>query len=90
MVLRGKRVAVLPPAAYGGHTDANEAWVAGVLTLGCTPPAGATGAAALVISEAGRERWEECAAIMTYEGHLPRVEAEYMAWVDLQRGNTTI
>lgn len=32
--LRGKRVAVLPPAAYGGHKDVNEAWVAGVLAVG--------------------------------------------------------
>ncbi len=40
-VLRGRRVAVLPPAAYGGHTDVNEAWVAGVLTLSGMPPAGA-------------------------------------------------
>jgi hypothetical protein len=31
--LRGKRVAVLPPAAYGGHKDVNEAWVAGALTI---------------------------------------------------------
>jgi DNA primase len=31
--LRGKRVAVLPPEAYGGHKDVNEAWVAGTLTV---------------------------------------------------------
>ena len=27
--LRGKRVAVLPAAAYGGHKDVNETWMAG-------------------------------------------------------------
>ncbi len=85
-VLRGKRVAVLPPAAYGGHTDANEAWVAGVLTHSGMPPVGATSAAALALPEGCREEWEERAAIMTYEGHLPRVETEYMAWVGLQHG----
>lgn len=25
--LRGKQVAFLPPEAYGGHKDVNEAWV---------------------------------------------------------------
>ncbi len=75
-VLRGKRVAVLPPAAYGGHTDANEAWVAGVLTLSGTPPAGATGAAALAIPEGCREQWEGRAAIMEWEGRLSRAAAD--------------
>src|SRR5262245_50652630 len=39
--LRGKRVAVLPAAAYGGHKDVNEAWVAGTLAVDpwCTPAA---------------------------------------------------
>jgi hypothetical protein len=32
--LRGKQVAVLPPEAYGGHNDVNEAWVAGTLAVG--------------------------------------------------------
>ncbi len=85
-VLRGKRVAVLPPAAYGGHTDVNEAWVAGVLTLSGMTPAGATGAAGLAVPEGCREQWEERAAIMMYEGHLPRAKAEYMAWACLQHG----
>ena len=31
--LRGKMVAFLPPEAYGGHKDANEAWVAGALNI---------------------------------------------------------
>ena len=36
-VLRGKRVAFLPPEAYGGHKDASEAWAAGVLQVGEWP-----------------------------------------------------
>jgi len=31
--LRGKVVAFLPPEAYGGRKDVNEAWMAGVLNL---------------------------------------------------------
>lgn len=31
--LRGKRVAVLEPAAYGGYKDVNEAWMAGGLPI---------------------------------------------------------
>ena len=31
--LRGKQVAVLPPEAYGGHKDVNEAWVTGTLVV---------------------------------------------------------
>ncbi len=84
-VLRGKRVAVLPPAAYGGHTDANEAWVAGVLTLSGTPPAGATGAAALAVPEGYREQWEERAAIMEWDGRLSRAAAECLAWAALSQ-----
>ena len=38
--LRGKRVAVLPPPAYGGHKDVNEAWVAGTLAVSAWPAAG--------------------------------------------------
>ena len=69
--------------AYGGHTDANEAWVAGVLTLSGTPPAGATGAAVLAVPEDCREQWEERAAIMEWDGHMPRAAAERLAWVIL-------
>ncbi len=36
-VLRGKRVAFLPPEAYGGHKDASEAWAAGALRVGEWP-----------------------------------------------------
>src|SRR5947208_11171411 len=35
--LRGKRVAVLPPAAYGGCKDVSEAWTAGVLAVDAGP-----------------------------------------------------
>ena len=39
--LRGKRVAVLPPEAYGGDKDVSEAWVAGVLRVNAGPAAAA-------------------------------------------------
>src|SRR2546425_8963349 len=39
--LRGKRVAVLPPAAYGRYKDVSEAWAAGVLTVDAGPAAAA-------------------------------------------------
>jgi hypothetical protein len=40
--LRGKQVAAVPAAAYGGCKDVSEAWAAGVLTVGVGPatPAG--------------------------------------------------
>ena len=41
--LRGKRVAGLEPAAYGGHKDVNEAWVAGTLAVSAWPAAAAEG-----------------------------------------------
>ena len=31
------RIAHLPPNAYGGHKDANDAWVAGLLNIGAWP-----------------------------------------------------
>ena len=37
--LRGKQVAVLEPAAYGGYKDVNEAWLAGVLGVSTANPA---------------------------------------------------
>ena len=61
--LRGKRVAVLPAAAYGGCKDASEAWVAGALALGGGPAAaGMGGAAALQRPEDLQELWQERAA----------------------------
>jgi DNA primase len=34
LTLRGKQVSILPPAAYGGAKDANDAWTLGMLDLG--------------------------------------------------------
>ena len=76
--LRGKRVAVLPVAAYGGYKDVNEAWAAGVLAIGDGPGTG------LEVPEDWREVWEERVAIMVADGTLPRVEAERLAWEGLQ------
>jgi hypothetical protein len=85
-VLRGKQVTKLPSAAYGDYNDVNEAWVAGVLVLSGGPLPGAAGGVIPAVSAAFQERWEERVAIMMYEGHLPRAEAEHLAWVSLQRG----
>jgi len=38
----------------------------------------------LAVSEDLQELWAERAAIMTYEGTVPRVEAERWVWVPLQ------
>ncbi len=81
--LRGKRVAGLPPEAYGGHKDVSAAWAAGVLVVGTWPAAAAAGGAALAVPEELREAWEERVAIMM-DGGLPRAEAERLAWEGLQ------
>jgi hypothetical protein len=82
--LRGKQVAVLPPAAYGGHKDASEAWTAGVLAVGGGPGAAGMGdAAALALSEDLQELWQERAAIIAADGHVPYAEAERLAWACL-------
>ena len=80
--LRGKRVAVLPPEAYGGCKDVSEAWAAGVLTVD-TRPAAAAGEAVAVPEEL-REAWAERVAIMTADGGVPRADAERLAWEGLQ------
>jgi len=77
--LRGKRVGVVPPAAYGGYKDASAAWAAGVLAIGVGPAAAAAGGEALAVPEELCEAWAERAAIMAYEGKLPRTEAERLA-----------
>jgi DNA primase len=82
--LRGKRVAVLEPAAYGGHKDVSEAWVAGVLMVDVGPAPAATGGEGLVIPQHLREPWAERVAIMVTDGGLPRAEAERLAWAGLQ------
>ena len=82
--LRGKRVAVLPPEAYGGHKDVNEAWVAGTLAVGAwSPPAEATGAQLAVPADL-HEVWEERVAIMLADGHLLPADAARLAWEGLQ------
>ena len=79
--LRGKQVAVLPAAAYGGCKDVNEAWVAGALVLGGGPAAaGMGGAAAPEIPEQLQELWEERAAIIAADSHVAPTEAERLAW----------
>ena len=75
--LRGKRVAGLPAAAYGGYKDVSEAWAAGVLARGDGP------GAVPEVPEDWREVWEERVAIMVADGTLPRVEAERLAWEGL-------
>ncbi len=61
---RGKRVAGLPAAAYGGHKDASEAWMAGALTTGAWPAAAGDGAAWREMPEDLREAWAERITIM--------------------------
>jgi hypothetical protein len=81
--LRGKRVAVLPTAAYGGCKDVSEAWATGVLTVG-TGSVAAPGGEALAVPQHQREFWTERVAIMVIDGGLPREDAERLAWVGLQ------
>jgi hypothetical protein len=82
--LRGKRVAVLPPEAYGGYKDVSEVWVAGTLAVdACSTPAAATGARTAVPVDL-HEVWEERVAIMLADGHLLPTDAERLAWEGLQ------
>jgi hypothetical protein len=60
--LRGKQVAVLPAAAYGGYKDVNEAWAAGVLAVGAGPTAATVGGEVLATPKHLRESWAERAA----------------------------
>lgn len=80
--LRGKQVAVLEPAAYGGWKDVSEAWGAGVLAVNAGPPS--VGAGALAVSPEVQEVWAERVAIMTADGGVPRAEAERLAWAAVQ------
>jgi hypothetical protein len=82
-VLRGKRVAVLPAAAYGGCKDVSEAWATGVLAVGAGPAA-APGSAALAVPQHQRESWTERVAILVIDGGLPHAEAGRLAWAGLQ------
>src|SRR3989454_7759716 len=81
--LRGKQVAVLPAAAYGGCKDVSEAWATGGLTVG-TGPVAALGGEALAVPQHQRESWTERVAIMVIDGGLPHEEAERLAWAGLQ------
>jgi hypothetical protein len=82
--LRGKHVAVLPAAAYGGHKDVNEAWIAGILAVGAwSTSAAATGARRAVPADL-YEAWEERVAIMRADGHLRPADATRLAWEGLQ------
>jgi len=76
--LRGKQVAGLEPAAYGGHKDVSAAWAAGVLAVGAGPAA--AGGEAHVVPEDLREAWAERIAIMVADGGVPRADAERLAW----------
>jgi hypothetical protein len=82
--LREKRVAVLPPAAYGGWKDVSEAWVSGVLAVEVAPAAVAAGGETRAVSAGLREVWAERVAIMTVDGHLPPADAERLAWEGVQ------
>jgi hypothetical protein len=81
--LRGKRVAVLPAAAYGGCKDVSDAWATGVLTVGAGPAA-APGGEVLAVPPQQHESWAERVAIMVIDGGLPPTEAERLAWAGLQ------
>jgi hypothetical protein len=88
--LRGKQVAVLPLAAYGGHKDVNEAWAAGVLRISRWPAAEADGAEGIAVPEKLQEAWAERVAIMVVDGGLPRAEAERLAWAGLQAARAVL
>jgi hypothetical protein len=82
--LRGKRVAGLEPAAYGGHKDVSAAWAAGVLTVSVGPAAAAAGGEVLAVPQNLREFWAERVAIMMEDRGLPPTAAERLAWEGLQ------
>ena len=86
--LRGKRVAVLPVAAYGGRKDVSEAWAAGVLCLG---GAGADGDGTLGHgrSQEHQETWTERVAIMVVDGGLAPAEAACCACAGTPAPGTT-
>src|SRR5215468_1501535 len=81
--LRGKRVAVLPAAAYGGCKDVSEAWATGVLAVDAEPAA-AQGGTALAVPPHLRESWTERVAIMVIDGGLPHEDAERLAREGIQ------
>ena len=82
--LRGKRVAVLPPHAYGGWKDVSEAWAAGVLRLdgGAVDFEGTCGRR---VPQERREAWTERVAIMVVDGGVPPAEAARCAWAGMDQ-----
>jgi hypothetical protein len=82
--LRGKQVAGLEPAAYGGHKDVSAAWAAGVLCVEERPEAARQHAECLEMPEEVREACAERAAIMMADGGVPCADAERLAWEWLQ------
>jgi hypothetical protein len=81
--LRGKRVIMLPPTAYGGEKDINAAWMAGVLQIDL-PPFGGMSPAGTALANDLQDLWEERAAIMEWDGGLVQRDAEAAAWQRLQ------
>jgi hypothetical protein len=81
--LRGKHVAALPAAAYGGCKDVSDAWATGVLAVDVGPAAVPAGAAHAVPPHQ-RESWAERTAMMVIDGGLPHEDAERLAWEWLQ------
>ena len=82
--LRGKRVAVLEPVAYGGHKDVSAAWAAAVLRVNASPVAARHDPAPLEVLDDRHEAWAERVAIMVTDGGVRREEAERLAWAALQ------
>jgi hypothetical protein len=62
--LRGKHVATVPAAAYGGCKDVSEVWAAGGLMIG----------------DDVNEAWAERCAIMVVDGSLAHEDAARLAW----------
>ena len=71
-------------AAYGGHKDINEAWVAGTLAVHTWCTAAAEPGARRAVPADLHEAWEERVAIMLADGHLLPADAARLAWEGLQ------
>jgi hypothetical protein len=82
--LRGKQVAVLEPAAYGGRKDVNEAWVARTLAVNTWLTPAEEPGARLAVPVDLHEVWEERVAIMHADGHLLPADAARRAGEGLQ------
>jgi DNA primase len=82
--VRGKRVAVLEPVAYGGQKDVSAAWAAGVLRIAARPVAARQDPVPLEGLEDRREAWAERVAIMVTDGGVRREDAERLAWAALR------